>query len=207
MRSKFILSLLAAALLGTTGAGAFSLPQASAAQNASAASQNANPQSQAESKAKQTFAGKYPHAAISSIRTADLNGDGRYETFILTESGSFFLVNAKGYVVLVHTDILSDESFDKPAIQVFSVTPKEKQVAVTFNFAPSNTMLYAYRLQNGTLVKKLEVMGDQGAEIDGKGRVHQYWKHYLDEGGWDPAEALYTWSVSKQKYIGSGMLP
>jgi len=72
-----------------------------------------------------------------------------------------------------------------------------------------NIWTKVYRLQGGTLVKTLDVMGDQGVEIDGKGRIRQHWKKYREweVGGWHPVEAVYTWNAAKHKYTGSGMIP
>ncbi|OWA34271.1 hypothetical protein B9G55_18300 [Saccharibacillus sp. O16] len=198
MPNKFILSLLTAALLVTSSEASLSV---------ASAAQQTNARDQATYKAKKIFAKTYAHTPIASIRTDDLDGDGRYETLILTESGSLFLVNVKGYVLLIQTGIVSDEFFDAPTIKTFHVSPQEKQTAVTFEVGPSNTIMNVYRLQGGTLVKTFEVMGDQGVWIDKKGRIHQDWKHYREQGGWDLAHAVYTWSPAKQKYVGSGQLP
>lgn len=137
----------------------------------------------------------------------DLNLDKKSEHLVLSESGNFYLINSKGVVVLVNTGIVSDEGFDKARLRVYSVGKGEKHVAVSFEFGPSNTQLYAYRLKNNGLSKVLELMGDEGIEIDGKGKIHMYWKKYKDEGGWDSAEAVYTWNSKTLKYKGTGILP
>jgi hypothetical protein len=148
---------------------------------------------------------KYPNEVITVVKTDDIDYDQTKESFILTRSGNFYLINSKGYVVLINTGIISDEDFGiDPTIKIFSVAPKEKQVAVTFSYFPSNTQLYVYRLKDGTLKKTLELMGDQGVDIDSKGRIHQYWKKFRNEGGWDLAEGVFTWSAGGNKFKGSG---
>lgn len=147
---------------------------------------------------------KYPNEVVKLIKTDDLNYDKKKESLILTESGNLYLVNSKGYVVLINTGIISEEGLEPAAIKVFPVSKTEKHIAVTYNYFPSNTQLYVYRLQYGSLSKVLQLMGDQGVEIDSKGKVHQYWKKYKDEGGWDPAEDIYTWNAKLGKYKWSG---
>ncbi|MGG3508012.1 hypothetical protein ABES58_21310 [Paenibacillus lautus] len=160
--------------------------------------------SAAAKKPKDIFAEKYPNEVVKIVKTDDINNDKKKESFILTESGDFYLINAKGHVVLINTGIVSDEGFEPPTIQVFTVSKNEKHVAVTFSYFPSNTQLYVYRLQHGTLSKVLQLMGDQGVYIDSKGKVHQYWKNHRVEGGWDLAEGIFTWSTKTNKYKGSG---
>ncbi|SEN14363.1 hypothetical protein [Paenibacillus sp. OV219] len=58
---------------------------------------------------------------------------------------------------------------------------KEKHVAVSFGYGPSNTQMYVYRLKSNGYNQVLSTMGDQGVEIDAKGKIHMYWKKYLDE--------------------------
>ncbi|AIQ11611.1 hypothetical protein [Paenibacillus durus] len=147
---------------------------------------------------------KYPSEVIQIIKTTDLNYDKKSESIILTKSGNLFLVNSKGVIVLINTGIISDEGLDDPSIQVFSASKAEKHIAVAFNYFPSNTQLYVYRLKNGTLQKCLGLMGDQGVEIDNKGRIHQYWKKYRNEGGWDLAEGIFTWNAKTNKYKAAG---
>lgn len=160
--------------------------------------------SAAAKKPKDILAEKYPNEVVKIVKTDDINHDKKKESFILTESGHFYLINAKGHVVLIGTGIVSDEDFKQPTIQVFAVSKNEKHVAVTYSYFPSNTQLYVYRLQHGTLSKVLQLMGDQGVKIDSKGKVHQYWKKFRDEGGWDLAEGIFTWSTKTNKYKGSG---
>jgi len=161
----------------------------------------------AAAKPKDIFAKKYPNEIIKKWTTADLNLDKKPEHLVLSESGNFYLINSKGAVVLVNTGIVSDEGFGEARIQVYSVNKGEKHVAVAFEFGPSNTQLYVYRLKNNGLSKSLELMGDEGIQIDGKGKIHMYWKKYKEEGGWDPAEAVYTWNSKTLKYKGTGILP
>lgn len=160
--------------------------------------------SAAAKKPKDILAEKYPNEVVKIVKTDDINNDKKKESFILTESGNLYLINAKGHVVLINTGIVSDEGFEPPTIQVFTVSKNEKHVAVTYSYFPSNTQLYVYRLQYGTLSKVLQLMGDQGVHIDSKGKVHQYWKNFRDEGGWDLAEGIFTWSTKTNKYKGSG---
>ncbi|MEK6989197.1 hypothetical protein [Paenibacillus sp. FSL K6-1566] len=150
---------------------------------------------------------KYPNERVKIIKSADLNNDNKKEYFILTEAGNFYLLNSKGILVLINTGILSDDDADDPSIQIFSATKKEMHVAVSFNYFPSNTRMYVYRLQNGTLIEKLNIMGDLQVFIDSKSRVVEYWKKYFPEGGWEAAKAVYTWDPNKLKYKGSGQLP
>ncbi|MOA29461.1 hypothetical protein D3C78_1504750 [compost metagenome] len=48
------------------------------------------------------------------------------------------------------------------------------------------------------------MIGDYGVDIDKKGRVHQYWKDYKEEGGWDLAHGIFTWNTKTNKYKGTG---
>ncbi|WP_431087863.1 hypothetical protein [Paenibacillus sp. 8b26] len=160
----------------------------------------------AEINAKEILKKKYPREIVTLSKSADLNGDGKKEYFLLTEAGNFFLVNSKGAVVLINTNIISDEFFEQPTIQIYQVSKKEKHVAITFEYGPSNTQFYAYQYRNGTLFNKLSIMGDQGVQVDIKGTVKQYWKKYRPEGGWDLAIATYSWRTSKNKYLGADLL-
>ncbi|MGE7051118.1 hypothetical protein ACQKI4_00765 [Paenibacillus glucanolyticus] len=160
--------------------------------------------SAAAKKPKDIFAEKYPNEMVKIVKTDDLNNDKKKESFILTESGNFYLINSKGHVVLIYTGIISDEDFKQSTIQVFTVSKNEKHVAVTYSYFPSNTQLYVYRLQYGSLSETLQLMGDLGVYIDSKGKVHQYWKNHRIEGGWDLAEGIFTWSTKTNKYKGSG---
>ncbi|ASA23515.1 hypothetical protein [Paenibacillus donghaensis] len=146
---------------------------------------------------------KYPKEVIKIIKTVDLNNDQKNENFILTKSGNFFLVNSKGVVVLINTGIGEYEE-DEVGLKIFSVSAKEKHVALTVEYLPSNTQLFVYRLQDGTLNKKIELIADVGVEIDNKGRIHQNWKDYKPEGGWDTAEGIFTWNSKTNKYTASG---
>jgi len=160
--------------------------------------------SAAAKKPRDILTEKYPNEVVKIVKTDDINNDKKKESFILTESGNFYLINSKGRVVLINTGIISDEGFEEPTIQVFAVSKNEKHVAVTYSYFPSNTQLYVYRLQYGTLSRALKLMGDQGVYIDSKGKVHQYWKNHRGEGGWDLAEGIFTWDTKINKYKGSG---
>lgn len=46
-------------------------------------------------------------------------------------------------------------------------------------------------------------MADYSAEIDEKGLLHQYWKKYATEGGYDLVHGTFTW-ILKNKYKASG---
>ncbi|AWB43227.1 hypothetical protein DCC85_02600 [Paenibacillus sp. CAA11] len=89
-------------------------------------------------------------------------------------------------------------------MKIYSVTSKEKHVALIGTYLLSNTQLYAYRLKNGTLTKVLDLTGDIDVQIDKKGRVDQYWKNYKPEVGWNAAEGVFTWNPKLNKYKGSG---
>ncbi|MEK3792158.1 hypothetical protein MKX42_10590 [Paenibacillus sp. FSL R7-0204] len=122
---------------------------------------------------------RFPGDTVRLLKTADLNNDQKKESFLLTESGNLYLVNSKGVVV-----------------------PIDKKIV---DYLPSNTQVSVYRLNYGTLTKKLQFMGDYGAEIDKKGRLHQYWKDFKDEGGgWDLAEGIFTWDAKAGKYRATG---
>lgn len=150
---------------------------------------------------------KYPKEVISIITSIDVDNNKKVEHFILSKTGNFFIINDKGIVRLISTGIISDDDFDPPTIQIFSVTKKEKHVAITYNYFPSNTKMEVYRLKYGTLNNVLDIMGDSGVSIDKKGRVLQFWKKYSNEGGWSPAVATYTWNPQKSFYKGTGQLP
>ncbi|ETT41368.1 hypothetical protein C162_26555 [Paenibacillus sp. FSL R7-269] len=154
--------------------------------------------------AKTLLKQKFPGETVRLLKTADLNNDQKKESFLLTESGNLYLVNSKGVVVLIDKQIM-EFGEDEADMQIFAVSPTEKQLAVTVDYLPSNTQVSVYRLNYGTLTKKLQFMGDQGAEIDKKGRLHQYWKDFKDEGGgWDLAEGIFTWDAKAGKYRATG---
>lgn len=148
---------------------------------------------------------KYPIEIVNIVKTDDLNYDKKKESFILTESGNFFLINSKGYIVLIDTGIYKDY-FDELNFELVQVSKKEKHIAIIGTYLPSNTQAFVYRLKDGTLTKVLDVMGDVDVKIDKKGRVIQHWKKHrgADVGGWDLAEGIYTWNVKTNKYKGSG---
>ncbi|RAI85657.1 MULTISPECIES: hypothetical protein [Paenibacillus] len=147
---------------------------------------------------------KFPRERVTVSKSVDLNGDNKKEHLLITESGNFYLINSKGVIVLIDTNYYSDE---EPTIHILNVSAKEKQVAVTLDYLPSNTELLVYKYQNGTLKKKLSVMGDVGIEISKTGEIIQMWKNYYPEGGWKIAVANYKWNSKKDKYVGSGELP
>jgi len=151
---------------------------------------------------QELLAKKYPNEVIRIIKTVDLNNDNKKESFIVTDSGNFFYINSKGVLVFIEKSVGYEE--DEFNLSFFAVTAKEKQVALTVDYLPSNTLLYVYRLQDGTLTKKLQVMGDVGIEIDTKGRIHQYWKNFNLDSGWDQAEGIFTWNPKTNKYKPSG---
>ncbi|QLG39959.1 MULTISPECIES: hypothetical protein [unclassified Paenibacillus] len=147
---------------------------------------------------------KFPREQVKVSKSVDLNVDKKKEHLLITESGNFYLINSKGVIVLIDTNYYSDE---EPTIQILNVSAKEKHVAVTLDYLPSNTELLVYKYQNGTLKKKLSVMGDVGIEISKTGEIIQMWKNYYPEGGWKIAVASYKWNSKKDKYVGSGELP
>jgi len=146
---------------------------------------------------------KYPNEIVKLIKTDDINLDKKKESFILTETGNFYLINSKGYVVLIDTGLTND-NFNELQFNIFSVSKKEKHIAIIGTYSPSNTQAFVYRLKNGSLVKVLDVMGDVDVQIDQKGRVHQLWKKHKEEGGWILAQGTFTWNPKKEKYKGSG---
>ncbi|MGF7049095.1 hypothetical protein J2T13_003603 [Paenibacillus sp. DS2015] len=143
---------------------------------------------------------KYPNEIVTIIKTMDVNSDNKKESFILTDSGNFYLINAKGSIVLINTGFIIDGAYyDEVNIQIYSVSSKEKHIAITGSFSPSNTQLYVYRLQDGTLKQVLKLMGDLDVQIDKKGRIHQLWRDYYPEGGWEIAEGIFTWNTKINK--------
>lgn len=155
-------------------------------------------------KPQDIFKKKYPNETIRLIKTADVNADKKQESFILTNSGNFYLINSKGIIVLINTGISDEEGYEDYNIQIYSVTAKEKHVALTATYFPSNTQMYVYRYKDGTLKQVLKVMGDIDVQIDKQGKVYQLWKNYKLEGGWDTAVGIFTWNPKTNKYAGSG---
>lgn len=147
---------------------------------------------------------KYPNETIKIIKTADVNSDKKNESFILTNSGNFYFINSKGSVVLINTGISDEEGYEDYSIQIYSVTSKDKHVALTGTYLPSNTEMYVYRYNNGTLKQALKLMGDVDVQIDRKGKVYQLWKNHKPDGGWDVAIGVFTWNPKTNKYIGTG---
>lgn len=149
---------------------------------------------------------KYPKEHVTVSKSVDLNGDNKKEHLLITDSGNFYLINSKGVIVLINKNIISDDELDAPEIHVYQVSKKEQHVAVTYNYFPSNTQLYAYKYKDGTLQRKLSIMGDQGVNITSEGVINQYWKKFYPEGGWKLATASYKWNSKKNKYVGFGEL-
>lgn len=162
----------------------------------------------ASSDPKAQFNQRYPNEKIALIKTEDINADKKTESFILTKSGKLYLINSKGIIVFIQDEIYSDDDFEEPNIQIFSPAKNEKHVAVTYNYYPSNTKLYVYKLENGTLKPKLSIMGDLEVRIEPNGEILEFWKKYRPVvGGWDSALATYKWDAKYGKYRGTGQLP
>ncbi|GGO03351.1 hypothetical protein GCM10010969_27520 [Saccharibacillus kuerlensis] len=140
------------------------------------------------------------------MKSADLNNDKKKETFIITQSGKFYLVNSKGYVIYIRGDIEADSDFGPPEIQFVKASGSEKFVAVSYLYPPSSTYMHVYRLVNGTLVNKLSIRGDLYIELRPNGEILNHWKKYNWDSGWTEKVAIYKWSSSKQKYVASGQL-
>ncbi|MGN7762615.1 hypothetical protein [Paenibacillus sp. 22594] len=151
--------------------------------------------------AKTILLKNYPNEVIRLSKTADLNGDKKNESIMLTESGNLFLVNSKNVVVLI-ANVAYEE--DDPTIQLISISSKEKHAAVFVDYLPSNTQVYVYRLEQGTLVNKLKFMADYSAEVDKNGQFHQHWKKYNADSGFDLAHGIFIWDTKTNKYKGSG---
>ncbi|MGZ0042036.1 hypothetical protein [Paenibacillus ottowii] len=162
----------------------------------------------ASSDPKAQFNQRYPNEKIALIKTEDINSDKKTESFILTESGKFYLINSKGIIVFIQDEIYSDEYFEEPNIQIFSPAKNEKHVAVTYNYAPSNTKLYVYKLEYGTLKPKLSIMGDLEVRIEPNGEILEFWKNPLSHAdAWGLSLATYKWDAKYGKYRGTGQLP
>lgn len=155
----------------------------------------------ASSDPKAQFNQRYPNEKIALIKTEDINADKKTESFILTKSGKFYLINSKGIIVFIQDGIYSEEDFEEPNIQIFSPTKNEKHVAVTYNYFPSITAMYVYKLEYGTLKPKLSIMGDLGIRIKSNGEILEFWKKYRPVvGGWDSALTTYKWDSKYDKY-------
>lgn len=157
---------------------------------------------------KEILKKKYPYEVATVIKTADLNGDNKKESFILTETGRFFVVNYKGVISHIASDILSEEDAPKAEIEIYSVSKKQKLVAIKYYYFPGNTQFISYKYTNGTLKRVLSVMGDLSVKTDkNNGTVYQYWKKYNsdpDIGGWDPVKTSFKWDTSAGKYRNVG---
>ncbi|MEN1985975.1 hypothetical protein [Paenibacillus hubeiensis] len=147
---------------------------------------------------------KYPRERVTVSKSIDLNGDNKKEHLLITDSGNFYFINSKGIIVLIDTNYYNDED---PTFHILYVSSKEKHVAVTLDYLPSNTQLFVFQYKDGTLKKKLSIIGDVNIQISKTGEITQVWKDYYPEGGWDAAVAIYKWNSKKDKYVGSGELP
>ncbi|WP_433946210.1 hypothetical protein [Paenibacillus sp. SN-8-1] len=74
------------------------------------------------------FKAKYPNEIITLFKTDDLNLDKKKESFILTKTGKFYLINSKGSIVLIDTGLSSDY-FNELKIKIFAVTKTENHIA------------------------------------------------------------------------------
>ncbi|MCM3206371.1 hypothetical protein [Paenibacillus illinoisensis] len=158
----------------------------------------------AEINPKKLLEKKYPRERVTVSKSVDLNGDNKKEHLLITDSDNFYFINSKGVIVLIDTSYYNEED---PAFHILNVSSKEKHVAVTLDYPPSNTELFVFKYQNGTLKKKLSIIGDVSINISKSGEITQVWKDYFPEGGWDAAVAKYKWNKSKDKYVGTGKLP
>ncbi|MBY0217899.1 hypothetical protein [Paenibacillus illinoisensis] len=147
---------------------------------------------------------KFPRERVTVSKSIDLNGDNKKEHLLITDSGNFYLINSKGTIVLIDTNYYNDED---PTFHILNISAKEKHVAITLDYFPSNTELFVYKYQDGTLKKKLSVIGDVGIKLSKTGEIKQLWKNYYPEGGWEIAVANYKWDHKKGKYVGSGEVP
>lgn len=147
---------------------------------------------------------KFPRERVTVSKSVDLNGDNKKEHLLITNSGNFYLINSKGVIVLIDTDYYNEE---EPTFHLLNISSKEKHVAITLDSPPSNTQLFVFKYQDGTLKKKLTIVGDVSIKISKSGEIRQVWKSHLPEGGWDVAVAYYKWNSTKGKYVGSGETP
>ncbi|PKQ89297.1 hypothetical protein CXK86_19800 [Paenibacillus sp. BGI2013] len=146
---------------------------------------------------------KFPRERVTVSKSVDLNGDNKKEHLLITDSGNFYLINSKGVIVLIDTNYYNEED---PTFHILNISSKEKHVAVTLDYPPSNTQLFVFKYHDGTLKKKLSIIGDVSIKILKSGEIRQVWKSHLPEGGWDAAVAHYKWNSKKEKYVGSGEL-
>jgi hypothetical protein len=146
---------------------------------------------------------KFPREQVTVSKSLDLNGDNKKEHLLITESGNFYLINSKGVIVLIDTNYYNEED---PTFHILNISSKEKHVAITLDYPPSNTQLFVFKYKDGTLQKKLSIIGDVSIKISNSGEIRQAWKNYFPEGGWDTAVAYYKWNSKRDKYVGSGEL-
>ncbi|MEK3867928.1 hypothetical protein MKX34_11915 [Paenibacillus sp. FSL R5-0636] len=151
--------------------------------------------------AKDIVIKKYPNEKILSLKTVDLNNDKKNESIILTDSGNLFFLNSKDVLVLINTGVAYEE--EDLEIKVLPASSKEKHVAIVVDTPPS-TVVYVYRLENGTLVQKLHFIADIGVDFEKNGEIRQVWKKYRQNGGWDIVSGTFTWDTKTNKYKGSG---
>lgn len=157
----------------------------------------------AEFNPKQLLEKKYPRERVTVSKSIDLNGDNKKEHLLITDSDNFYFINSKGVIVLIDTNYYNEE---EPTFHILNISSKEKHVAITLDYPPSNTEIFVFKYQDGTLKKKLSIVGDVSIKISKSGEIRQAWKNHLPEGGWDTAVAYYKWDIKKDKYIGSGKL-
>ncbi|PQP81841.1 hypothetical protein C0Q44_19385 [Paenibacillus sp. PCH8] len=146
---------------------------------------------------------KFPRERVTVSKSVDLNGDNKKEHLLITDSGNFYLINSKGVIVLIDTNYYNEED---PTFHFLNVSSKEKHVAITLDYPPSNTQLFVFKYQDGTLKNKLSIIGDVSIRISKSGEIRQAWKNFFPEGGWDTAVAYHKWNSKKDKYVGSGEL-
>lgn len=146
---------------------------------------------------------KFPREQVTVSKSVDLNGENKKEHLLITDSGNFYLINSKGVIVLIDTNYYNEE---EPTFHILNISSKEKHVAITLDYLPSNTQLFVFKYQDGTLKKKLSIIGDVSINISKTGEIRQAWKNYFPEGGWDTAVAYYKWNSKHDKYVGSGEL-
>ncbi|ETT31669.1 hypothetical protein C161_26930 [Paenibacillus sp. FSL R5-192] len=157
----------------------------------------------AEINPKKLLEKKYPRERVTVSKSIDLNGDNKKEHLLITDSNNFYFINSKGVIVLIDTNYYNEED---PTFHIINISPKEKHVAITLDYPPSNTELFVFKYQDGTLKKKLSIIGDVSIQISKSGEIRQAWKNYFPEGGWDTSVAYYKWNSKKDKYVGSGEL-
>lgn len=148
---------------------------------------------------KDVLAKKYPNEKIILLKTVDLNNDKKSESIILTDSGNLYFLNSKGVLVLINTGVAYEG--EDSEIKTLPISANEKHLAIVVE-TPTSSIVYVYRLENGTLVQKLHFVADLGVEFR-NGEIIQRWKNYLPDGGWDinkPNRGIFTWNAKANKY-------